>query len=545
VAEEPGKPRRKPRSKSTYGGESREPPYTGYGDGNPDDEGEAVEAHAEFVARHFGGGVEATPAGRGRPRSRPDPAEPARRGERRRRGRRRRLMTVTGTVWRPVDRARSTRDVRTTAPSPASSCTLRTPTSSIGARTAAVFGRPSTAARRGARCSITRKAAASVRQAAWRSTRTTSMSCTSGQRPRVPAVVQRPVHQYDRPPRALPLARRRGELGAARLGLPGGKHRQCHELRNVSITEVIVDPADSNRLYVAADDGVNVSTDRGLNWIPGARLSAAVDSLELDTTTPANARVLYAGVNGSGVFRSTDSGANWTSVLSLPAGAQKVIARLAPPTSPPAANGIQVIYCCAGGSGATDPLGFWVSTNAGAATPIWTQQTATNIPVETYSSYCLAMAVDPSSPGDGANDVVYVGTRDQGVTTNSGVSFTAIGGLHADSHAWAFAPGAPGDPPIVLCGTDDWPAIAVTLEEQLEFGTVCPAGDHLTIEVSNVGKGPLRVDSIAVLFGASSFAVETSRRLRLPSNSARSSSSHHLPADSAERQRGGGHPHLE
>lgn len=39
-------------------------PDTGYGDGygRPgDDEGEAIEAHAEFVARHFGGGVEATP----------------------------------------------------------------------------------------------------------------------------------------------------------------------------------------------------------------------------------------------------------------------------------------------------------------------------------------------------------------------------------------------------------------------------------------------------------------------------------------------------
>ena len=234
-------------------------------------------------------------------------------------------------------------------------------------------------------------------------------------------------------------------------GFPAGNTGNATNFANVSITEVIVDPADSNRLYVAADDGVHVSTDRGLNWTPGAGLAAAVDSLELDTTTPANARILYAGVNGSGVFRSTDGGANWTPSLTLPAAAQKVIARLAPPTSPPAANGIQVIYCCAGGSGAVDPLGFWVSTDAGAN---WTQQAATSLPAVTYSSYCLAMAVDPSSPGDGATDVVYVGTRDQGVTTNSGVSFTAVGGLHADSHAWAFAPGAPGDPPIVLCGTD-------------------------------------------------------------------------------------------
>lgn len=237
-------------------------------------------------------------------------------------------------------------------------------------------------------------------------------------------------------------------------GFPAGNTGNATDFANVSITEIIVDPANSNQLYVAADDGVHVSVDRGLNWTRGAGLSAAVDSLELDLTTPSSARVLYAGVNGSGVFRSTDSGANWTSVLSLPAAAQKVIARLAPSTSPPAANGVQVLYACAGASGGTDPLGFWVSTDAGAN---WTQQTATSLPVVTYSGYCLAVAVDPSSPGDGANDVIYVGTRDQGVTTNSGVSFTAIGAggrLHSDTHAWAYAPGAPGNPPVVLCGTD-------------------------------------------------------------------------------------------
>ncbi|MDT5132813.1 MAG: hypothetical protein QOE41_2124, partial [Mycobacterium sp.] len=207
---------------------------------------------------------------------------------------------------------------------------------------------------------------------------------------------------------------------------------------------------DSNTLYVGADDGVHVSTDRGLNWTLGAGLSARVDSLDLDTTSLTNARVLYAGVNGNGVFKSTDGGANWTSVLNVP-GAQKVFAALAPPTSPPAANGIQVLYFCAGGGG-PDPLGFWVSTDAGTT---WTQQTATNLPVVTYQGYALAIAVDPSSPGDGANDIVYVGTRDQGVTTNSGASFTKINGLHSDSHAWAFAPpGAPGAPPVVMCGTD-------------------------------------------------------------------------------------------
>jgi hypothetical protein len=232
-------------------------------------------------------------------------------------------------------------------------------------------------------------------------------------------------------------------------GFPPGNTGNATNFANVSITQVIVDPADSNTIYVAADDGVHVSTDSGLTWTLGAGLSARVDSLDLDTTSPANARILYAGVNGSGVFKSIDGGANWASALNV-AGAQKVVASLAPPTSPPAANGIQVIYCCAGGGG-PDPVGFFISTDAGAT---WTKQTASNLPVVTYQGYALAIAVDPSSPGDGKNDVIYVGTRDQGISTNSGVSFTGISGLHADSHAWAFAPGAAGHPPVVMCGTD-------------------------------------------------------------------------------------------
>jgi hypothetical protein len=62
VAErQPKRPRKRP-SKTTPGARPPEPPDTGYGDGYPGEErGEAVEAHAEFVERHFGGGVEATP----------------------------------------------------------------------------------------------------------------------------------------------------------------------------------------------------------------------------------------------------------------------------------------------------------------------------------------------------------------------------------------------------------------------------------------------------------------------------------------------------
>ena len=356
--------------------------------------------------------------------------------------------------------------MRTTAPSPASSCTPRTPTSSIAARTAAALWKTIDG---GAtwRALFDHEDGRGIGEAGGVALDPNDLDVVyvgisdhvfqrSFSVPFINTIVRRGLY------RSLDGGASWVLLGS---GFPEGNTGNATDFANVSITEVIVDPANSNRLYVAADDGVHVSTDRGLNWTRGAGLSApgGQPRARHHDARPTRASSMPAS-NGSGVFKSTDGGANWTSVLSLPAAAQKVIARLAPPTSPPAANGIQVIYCCAGGSGATDPLGFWVSTDAGAN---WTQQTATSLPAETYSSYCLAMAVDPSSPGDGTTDVVYVGTRDQGVTTDSGVSFTRDRGLHSDSHAWAFAPRrSAGDPPVVLCGTDGglhevhrpWPA---------------------------------------------------------------------------------------
>ena len=64
------------------------------------------------------------------------------------------------------------------------------------------------------------------------------------------------------------------------------------------------------------------------------------------------------------------------------------------------------------------------------------------------------MAVDPASPGDGVNDIIYVGCVGQGRSADSGANFTGLGGLHADTHAWAFVPQPAPTPTIVYCGND-------------------------------------------------------------------------------------------
>ena len=185
-------------------------------------------------------------------------------------------------------------------------------------------------------------------------------------------------------------------------------------------------------------------------------------SLALDLSTPASARILHAGVSGTGVFRSTNGGASFSQVLSaatpavaaaLGAGSfGRVVVALAPPASPPNVNGVQVLYVTmSGGGGAPDPLGVFLSTDHGGT---WTKQTATGISGTTYGGYALDMAVDPASPGNGTNDTLYFGCQNQFTSTNSGGNFTPLSVGHVDTHTWTLVPGTGGAGTTIYCGSD-------------------------------------------------------------------------------------------
>ena len=68
--------------------------------------------------------------------------------------------------------------------------------------------------------------------------------------------------------------------------------------------------------------------------------------------------------------------------------------------------------------------------------------------------HCFHMAVDPSSPGDGINDIIYFGCVGQAKSDDSGNNFTNMTGLHADTHAWAFVLQPSPTPSTVYCGND-------------------------------------------------------------------------------------------
>ncbi|MCP4662595.1 MAG: hypothetical protein GY856_44940 [bacterium] len=83
-----------------------------------------------------------------------------------------------------------------------------------------------------------------------------------------------------------------------------------------AVRATVVDPLDEDIVYIGVDgNGVFKSTDAGINWTDVGVVNGLTDprvrALAFDNQVPAN---LYAGTNGGGVFKTTDGGASWTAV---------------------------------------------------------------------------------------------------------------------------------------------------------------------------------------------------------------------------------------
>lgn len=258
-----------------------------------------------------------------------------------------------------------------------------------------------------------------------------------------------------------------GGASWVRLGsfYPSNAPSNAYIFFNQSINVVIVDPSKNQIVYLASDSGFFRSTDGGLNWTQAA--NGTVDTLVLDPTSPAAARILYAGVSGVGVLQSTNGGQNWVTILSkataavatrMTAGSytgfSKVVVALAPPTSPANPGGIRVLYATMVGTpnvfGSLDTVGVFLSQDQGNT---WIAQAATGITSTSYGGYAFHMAVDPDSPGDGVGDIIYFGALAQVKSTDAGATFVNLTGLHADTHTWGFAK-QPPSPTIIFCGND-------------------------------------------------------------------------------------------
>jgi photosystem II stability/assembly factor-like uncharacterized protein len=172
------------------------------------------------------------------------------------------------------------------------------------------------------------------------------------------------------------------------------------------ISALAIDPVTPAVLYAGGNAGLSKSTNGGISWArTGTGLPTFVTALAVD---PKVATTVYAGTGccsgPTGVFKSTDAGATWSSSLST-----ETIGGIAIDPQTPS-----TVYAATGG-GPTSGAGIFKTTNGGVT---WssanTGLTRSNI---------LVVAIDPQTPS-----ILYAGANPGGVfkSTNGGASWSPM-----------------------------------------------------------------------------------------------------------------------
>jgi len=208
------------------------------------------------------------------------------------------------------------------------------------------------------------------------------------------------------------------------------------------IYRLLIDPNDNTILYAATNDGVYKTTDAASSWVQTANIN--FKDMELN---PGSSATIYGSTGWGEIYRSTDSGASWTQVLSDGAGRRTALAVSADNDAivyaimANAGNGLHGIYKSTNSgssfnmvfSGSTTNLLDWACNGSGAGGQGW---------------YDLCIASDPTDA-----DIVYTGGVNTWKSTNGGNSWSIVnhwsgtcGGqattVHADKHYLAFQNGS-------------------------------------------------------------------------------------------------------
>jgi photosystem II stability/assembly factor-like uncharacterized protein len=257
------------------------------------------------------------------------------------------------------------------------------------------------------------------------------------------------------------------------------------------VARILVDPRDSNVVYVAAEGplwsaggerGVFKSTDRGETWSQVLAISpdTGVASLELD---PRNPDVLYAaayqrrrtvwsllaGGPESGIYRSTDAGASWRKVTNgLPKGSMGKIGLAI------SHGDSNLVYATI--EAPEDEAGFYRSADAGES---WERRNGYHSG-GTGPHYYQEIFASPH-----AKERVYQMDVFFNVTEDGGRTFRQVDGgadKHSDNHAMAFLA---SDPQYLLLGTDAGLYESFDLGATWKFVTNLPVTQIYKVAVDN------------------------------------------------------------
>jgi len=209
-----------------------------------------------------------------------------------------------------------------------------------------------------------------------------------------------------------------------------------------TISRLLINPTNTQIVIAFTSNGIYRTTNGGTSWTQVQNTNAFKDG----EYKPGDPNTVYA--TGTRLFRSTDGGATWTNITAgLPTSAN--VDRLSVAVSPADAN---YVYILAGSAANSGYYGLYRSTDSGLN---WTQRSTTpNVmgwsttgsDTGGQSWYDQALAVSPTN-----RDIVLVGGVNIWRSTNGGTNWTLhahwTGGggapfVHADMHDITFQPGS-------------------------------------------------------------------------------------------------------
>ncbi len=176
------------------------------------------------------------------------------------------------------------------------------------------------------------------------------------------------------------------------------------------IAKVLVNPSNSNTIFVASNAGLVVSRDGGSSWSVALNVSHCND-VEIN---PSNTNIIYASFYGYGVYKSTDGGYTWTKLTNgLPSTGFTRIELAIAPSSP------DVVYASFASS-VYNLLGLYKTTDGGAS---WTILSNTPDYLVPQGFYDHCIIVDPTNP-----NIVYAGGVYPYDASHYGLVMTTDGG---------------------------------------------------------------------------------------------------------------------
>ncbi len=227
------------------------------------------------------------------------------------------------------------------------------------------------------------------------------------------------------------------------------------------ITRILVDPQNPDVVYVAAlghlfapnpDRGVFKSTDGGKTWQKILYVDDGTGAISL-AMDPSNPSVVYAsmwqisrahwtfssGGPGSGIYKTTDGGANWTNIShnqGLPTG---IFGRTGVAVAPSSPN---IVYALIQADYQGQAGGLFRSDDAGQS---W-KLVNNSMDITQRAFYYSEVYVDPKDP-----NTIYLPNVGLYVSHNAGAKLTPLHLPHGDNHElWI----NPNNPQIFIEGND-------------------------------------------------------------------------------------------